>query len=130
MTARRLGHQRTAPALRSARRAVSAKYPYVLALGAYILVVLGPVLILLAITGLALANGHLEWLALAVPSGRRLGLYLNSAGLALAVAVIATGSAGQLRCSSGAPEGGRRAPSSGWRCRSWRCPSMCTRLAG
>ncbi len=60
-----------------------------LMLAAYASVVLGPVLVLLIITVRALMGGHLGWLYLAIPTGRRLGLYLNSIGLALGVSITA-----------------------------------------
>jgi iron(III) transport system permease protein len=59
-----------------------------LALAAYAIVVLGPVLALAAATLQALAGGHLEWLELAIPLGRRATLCLNSIGLALGVSSL------------------------------------------
>ncbi len=66
-----------------------------LALGGYALGALGPVLVLLgatiqALAGIGQAQTRVEWLSLALPLGRRLGLYLNSIGLALAVSAVAT----------------------------------------
>lgn len=60
-----------------------------LTLAGYALVVLGPVIVLVAITVKSLATGHLGWLHLAVPTGRRLALFLHSIGLALGVAAAA-----------------------------------------
>ena len=53
----------------------------------FILIVLGPLLVLIAQTIPAMFAGHAEWLKLAVPTGRRLILLLNSLGFAAAVAV-------------------------------------------
>ena len=53
----------------------------------FILVVLGPLLVLLADVVPALLAGHSDWLQLAIPIGRRLLLLLNSLGFAAAVAV-------------------------------------------
>jgi iron(III) transport system permease protein len=66
-----------------------------LALGGYALGALGPVVVLLGATIQALARAGQaqvlsEWLSLALPLGRRLGLYLESIGLALAVSAVAT----------------------------------------
>lgn len=66
-----------------------------LALGGYALAALGPVLLLLgatieALAGAGPAQNHAEWLSLALPLGRRLGLYLDSIGLALTVSAVAT----------------------------------------
>jgi iron(III) transport system permease protein len=66
-----------------------------LALGGYALGALGPVLVLLVATIHALADAGqaqrlVEWLSLTLPLGRRLGLYLESIELALAVSAVAT----------------------------------------
>jgi iron(III) transport system permease protein len=53
----------------------------------FILIVLGPLLVLIAEVVPALLAGHSDWLQLAIPSGRRLVLLLNSLGFATAVAV-------------------------------------------
>ena len=53
----------------------------------FILIVLGPLLVLLADVVPALLAGHSDWLQLAIPIGRRLLLLLNSLGFAAAVAV-------------------------------------------
>lgn len=53
----------------------------------FVLIVLGPLLALMAETIPALLNGNANWLSLAVPTGRRLGLLVNSVGLAGAVAI-------------------------------------------
>jgi iron(III) transport system permease protein len=53
----------------------------------FILIVLGPLLVLITEVVPALLAGHGEWLKLAIPSGRRLVLLLNSLGFAAAVAV-------------------------------------------
>jgi iron(III) transport system permease protein len=53
----------------------------------FVLVVLGPLFALIAQTIPALLNGNGGWLSLAIPTGRRLGLLLNSIGLAGAVAI-------------------------------------------
>lgn len=60
-----------------------------LALAAYSLVVLGPVFVLIGATAQTLTSGHLDWLRLAIPTGRRMVLYLNSIGLAVGVSAIA-----------------------------------------
>ena len=52
----------------------------------FILIVFGPLLILIIESGRALLGGNTEWLALIIPSGRRLVLLLQSLGLATAVA--------------------------------------------
>ncbi len=59
-------------------------------LGIYAMLVLGPVLILAFKTVQVTACDHPEWLKLAAPSGRRLGLLLTSLGLAAATAALAT----------------------------------------
>jgi len=56
-----------------------------LGLSGYVLVVLGPLLVLAGITVQALLDGNAEWLHLAIPAGRRTKLLLNSLRLALAV---------------------------------------------
>ena len=53
----------------------------------FILIVLGPLLVLIAQIIPAMFDGHAEWLKLAVPTGRRLILLLNSLGFAAAVAI-------------------------------------------
>ena len=53
----------------------------------FILIVLGPLLVLIAEVVPALLAGHSDWLQLAIPSGRRLVLLLNSLGFATAVAL-------------------------------------------
>ena len=53
----------------------------------FILIVLGPLLVLIAQTIPAMFAGHAEWLKLAMPTGRRLILLLNSLGFAAAVAI-------------------------------------------
>ena len=53
----------------------------------FILIVLGSLLVLIAEVVPALLAGHSDWLQLAIPSGRRLVLLLNSLGFATAVAV-------------------------------------------
>jgi iron(III) transport system permease protein len=52
----------------------------------YFLIVLGPFVVLIAELVSSLAHGHSEWLMLALPTGRRLGLLINSIGFAAAVA--------------------------------------------
>jgi iron(III) transport system permease protein len=61
-----------------------------LIVGLYAVLVLGPVLILVFKAAQAIASDHPEWLNLAVPSDRRLGLLLTSLGLAASTAVLAT----------------------------------------
>jgi len=56
-----------------------------LLLAVYGLVVLGPILVLVISTLQEVFPKHIDWLSLAVPSGRSLGLLLNSLALALAV---------------------------------------------
>jgi ABC-type Fe3+ transport system permease subunit len=53
----------------------------------FILIVLGPLFVLIAQIIPAMFAGHAEWLKLAVPTGRRLILLLNSLGFAAAVAI-------------------------------------------
>lgn len=52
----------------------------------YFLIVLGPFAVLMAELVSSLATGNSEWLMLIIPTGRRLGLLINSAGFAVAVA--------------------------------------------
>ena len=52
----------------------------------FVLAVLGPLLVLVVQTVPLLLGGNGGWLALALPTGRRLGLLLNSLGFAAAVA--------------------------------------------
>lgn len=59
-----------------------------LPLAAYGLLVLGPILFLVISTFQEVFPNHVDWLSLALPVGRRLGLLLNSLGLALAVSII------------------------------------------
>ncbi len=61
-----------------------------LVLAVYLAFVMGPVLVLAVLTIQALLDGHLDWLQLAVPSGRRLSLLLGSVALALRVSVLST----------------------------------------
>lgn len=60
-----------------------------LMLAGYALVVLGPLLVLTISTGRELAAGHVDWLRLAVPTGRRLVLLRNSLALSLGIGVLA-----------------------------------------
>jgi iron(III) transport system permease protein len=53
----------------------------------FILVVLGPLLVLIVQLVPSLLKGHSDWLALAIPTGRRLVLLLHSLGFAAAVAI-------------------------------------------
>jgi len=52
----------------------------------FLVIVFGPLLVLIIESGRALLDGNTEWLALAIPTGRRLVLLLQSLGLATAVA--------------------------------------------
>lgn len=71
----------------------------------YLLLVLGPLLAMLFLTGRSLAGGETEWLSLIIPTGRRLELFLTSIKLAAAVSLsgmalgILAGS--RLWCMSG-----------------------------
>jgi iron(III) transport system permease protein len=55
------------------------------AFAAYVLVALGPMLLLI---GKAALSGRADWLRLAVPTGRTLTLFLNSLVLALAISAV------------------------------------------
>ena len=57
-----------------------------LGLLAFLVIVFGPLLALIIESGQALMDGNIEWLVLAIPTGRRLILLLQSLGLATAVA--------------------------------------------
>jgi iron(III) transport system permease protein len=63
------------------------KIPQRFGLFMFLLVVLAPLLVLLIRLVPSLSNGNIQWLTLAVPSGRRLVLLLNSLGFAAAVAI-------------------------------------------
>ena len=52
----------------------------------FFLIALGPFVVLAAELVSSLVNGNSEWLMLAIPTGRRLGLLVNSIGFAAAVA--------------------------------------------
>lgn len=52
----------------------------------FVLIVLGPLLVLVVESGQSLLGGNSEWLKLAIPTGRRLILLLRSIGLAASVA--------------------------------------------
>ncbi|MBI5685817.1 MAG: iron ABC transporter permease [Verrucomicrobia bacterium] len=56
----------------------------------FVLVVLGPVLALAARSIHDVASGHADWLLLALPTGRRLQLLLQSVGFAASVALAGT----------------------------------------
>jgi iron(III) transport system permease protein len=64
----------------------------------FLLVVLGPLLVLIAGLIPSLMHGNISWLSLAVPLGRRLTLLLNSLGFAAAVAAsgVVLGSLGGI----------------------------------
>lgn len=53
----------------------------------FVLIVLGPLVVLLMKFGESLFAGHTDWLGLILPQGRRLTLLLRSIGLALGVSV-------------------------------------------
>ena len=55
---------------------------------AYAFLALGPVIILSIITLQALFTGSMDWLSLALPVGRRLGLFINSIALAMSVSFV------------------------------------------
>ncbi len=63
-------------------------------------VLFSPLIALLWATGAALAGGHLDWLALALPTGRRLSLLVRSLTLSASVAVIDMGLGVLIVCAS------------------------------